>query len=83
LVKESIQTSADSFSTEGEGKRPHPRVEEINLKCPVLDFSILSHQLIKPVFPHDTVALFIGVSAVILARRGPIDQYAKSYWFSI
>src|SRR5260370_26740714 len=82
-VKESIPTSRQFNSTEGERKGLHAGIEKFNFKRAVLDFPFLPDQLIRPVFLHETFTLLIGVSTMILARSGSIEPYPKTHRFPI
>lgn len=48
------------------------------MKCPVVDFTFLPDQLVKPTLLDCAIALPVDVRSVIALRRSPIEQHAEA-----
>src|SRR5580704_2228832 len=78
LSKLNMLASPLLTSSERKGKYLYAGIEKFNFECAVLHFSFLPDQLVQAVFLHHTLALRVGVHAVVFARRGAVDANAKA-----
>ena len=62
---------------ECERVRAHAGVQKFNLKCPVGNFAVLSHELIKFLASDHAAAVCVDIGPVIFARLLAVDRHAK------
>jgi hypothetical protein len=66
-------------STEGEGVGPHARIQDINGKgMGVVRAAGQAHQLGEPMPMRQALAHGIGVTAVGVPRRSPVDAHPET-----
>jgi hypothetical protein len=85
-----VQSSADvriaiesGYSAERESVGINSRVQELNCERAVTYRIVLSDKLVQTLAVDDTVAVRIGVGAVIRARCISVNGHAKSYRLAV
>ena len=67
-----------NLSAEGEGKRLHAGLQELDLELSIGNRIQLSDELIQPRFRHGAVALIVNVDAVPIARRVAVQTIPEA-----